>query len=160
MPLVAKYFRHQGRAALEAKKLTMLAHEGAVTSDADGVRPGDESATHPGPHEMLLIERLRGVPVEAPARTPERWEQLKDQIVEALLAWHRHDSHGLVGIVDSTQENLWPPWYRQRVEVLWSTLGYPVSTIPVYPCRTNVRFCFAPANSWRSCLPALTTRAC
>lgn len=42
--------------------------------------------------------------VEAPARTPERWEQLKDQIVEALLAWHRQDSRGLVGPVDSTQE--------------------------------------------------------
>jgi hypothetical protein len=62
---------------------------------------------HPGP-DVLLIERLRGVPVEAPARTPDRWEQLKDQIVEALLAWHRQDSGGLVGPVDSTQENLWP----------------------------------------------------
>lgn len=36
--------------------------------------------------DVLLLERLRGVPVEAPARTPERWEQLKDQIVEGLLA--------------------------------------------------------------------------
>lgn len=26
-------------------------------------------------------------------------------------------------MVDSTQENLWPYWYRQRVEVLWSTLN-------------------------------------
>jgi hypothetical protein len=25
--------------------------------------------------------------------------------------------------VDSTQENLWPLWYRQRVEVLWGTLN-------------------------------------
>lgn len=40
---------------------------------------------HPGP-DVLLLERMRGVSVEAPARTPERWEQLKDQIVEALLA--------------------------------------------------------------------------
>ena len=38
------------------------------------------------PADVLLIERLRGVSVEAPTRTPERWEQLKDQIVEALLA--------------------------------------------------------------------------
>ena len=77
---------------------------------------------HPGP-DVLLIERLRGVSVEAPARTPERWEQLQEQIVEALLAWHRQDSGGCVGMVDSTQENLWPYWYRQRVEVLWSTLN-------------------------------------
>jgi hypothetical protein len=61
--------------------------------------------------------------LEAPARTPERWEQLQEQIVEALLAWHRQDSGGCVGMVDSTQENLWPNWYRQRVEMLWSTLN-------------------------------------
>jgi hypothetical protein len=77
---------------------------------------------HPGP-DVLLIERLRGVSVEAPARTPARWEQLQEQIVEALLAWHRQDSGGCVGMVDSTQENLWPNWYRQRVEMLWSTLN-------------------------------------
>ena len=59
----------------------------------------------------------------APARTPERWEQLKDQIVEALLAWHRQDSRGCVGAVDNTQENFWPSWYRQHVEVLWTTLN-------------------------------------
>ena len=46
-----------------------------------------------------------------------------DQIVEGLLSWHRQDSRGLVGPVDSTQENLWPLWYRQRVEVLWGTLN-------------------------------------
>ena len=63
------------------------------------------------------------MPVEAPARTPERWEHLKDQIVEGLLSWHRQDSRGCVGAVDNTQENIWPSWYRQRVEVLWSTLN-------------------------------------
>jgi hypothetical protein len=26
-------------------------------------------------------------------------------------------------MVDNTQENLWPSWYRQRVEVLWTTLN-------------------------------------
>ncbi|VFS69317.1 Uncharacterised protein [Raoultella terrigena] len=26
-------------------------------------------------------------------------------------------------MVDCTQENLWPNWYRQRVEVLWGTLN-------------------------------------
>lgn len=48
---------------------------------------------------------------------------MQEQIVEGLLAWHRQDSGGCVGMVDNTQENLWPNWYRQRVEILWSTLN-------------------------------------
>ena len=43
---------------------------------------------------MLLLARLNGVSAEAPARTAARWEQLCEQIVEGLLAWHRIDSHG------------------------------------------------------------------
>lgn len=79
----------------------MLARQGTVRMPTVyGVMTHEE---HPGP-DVLLIERLRGVPVEAPARSPERWEQLKDQIVEALLGWHRQDSGGLVGPVDSTQK--------------------------------------------------------
>ena len=77
----------------------MLAREGTVRMPTVyGVMTHEE---HPGP-DVLLIERLRGVSVEAPTRTPERWEQLKDQIVEALLARHRQDSRGLVSAVDST----------------------------------------------------------
>lgn len=64
------------------------------------------------------MERLRGVPVEAPARTPERWEHLKDQIVEGLLSGTDRDSHGCVRMVDNTQENIWPSWYRQRVSTM------------------------------------------
>ncbi|MEG5320167.1 YcbJ family phosphotransferase [Enterobacter bugandensis] len=120
MPLMARSFSSPGVARQLAWKMSMLAREGTVRMPTVyGVMTHEE---HPGP-DVLLIERLRGVPVEAPARTPERWEQLKDQIVEALLAWHRQDSRGLVGPVDSTQENLWPLWYRQRVEVLWGTLN-------------------------------------
>lgn len=120
MPLMARSFTSPGVARQLAWKMSMLAREGTVRMPTVyGVMTHEE---HPGP-DVLLIERLRGVPVEAPARTPERWEQLKDQIVEALLAWHRQDSRGLVGPVDSTQENLWPLWYRQRVEVLWGTLN-------------------------------------
>ncbi|VEB61453.1 Uncharacterised protein [Salmonella enterica subsp. enterica] len=75
----------------------MLARSGTVRMPVIyGVLTHEE---HPGP-DVLLLERLRGVPVEAPARTPERWEQLKDQIVEGLLAWHRQDSRGCVGAVD------------------------------------------------------------
>lgn len=69
----------------------MLARSGTVRMPTIyGVMTHEE---HPGP-DVLLLERMRGVSVEAPARTPERWEQLKDQIVEALLAWHRQDSRG------------------------------------------------------------------
>ena len=120
MPLLARSFTTPGVARQLAWKISTLARSGTVRMPVVyGVMTHEE---HPGP-DVLLIERLRGVSVEAPARTPERWEQRQEQIVEALLAWHRQDSGGCVGMVDSTQENLWPYWYRQRVEVLWSTLN-------------------------------------
>ncbi|MEI2265132.1 YcbJ family phosphotransferase [Erwinia sp. CGal63] len=121
LPLMAKYFTTRGIASQEAYKLSMLARESTVRMP---VVYGLIVSQLPPQHEILLIERMGGVSVEAPARTPARWQQLQDQIVAALLAWHRIDSHGLVGTVDSTQENKWPAWYKQRVEVLWSTLGY------------------------------------
>lgn len=145
MPLMARSFSSPGVARQLAWKMSMLAREGTVRMPTVyGVMTHEE---HPGP-DVLLIERLRGVPVEAPARTPERWEQLKDQIVEALLAWHRQDSRGLVGPVHSTQENLWPLWYRQRVEVLWGTLNQFNNTgLTMQDKRILFRT--------RECLPAL-----
>ena len=145
MPLMARSFTSPGVARQLAWKMSMLAREGTVRMPTVyGVMTHEE---HPGP-DVLLIERLRGVPVEAPARTPELWEQLKDQIVEALLAWHRQDSRGLVGPVDSTQENLWPLWYRQRVEVLWGTLNQFNNTgLTMQDKRILFRT--------RECLPAL-----
>lgn len=145
MPLMARSFTSPGVARQLAWKMSMLAREGTVRMPTVyGVMTHEE---HPGP-DVLLIERLRGVPVEAPARTPERWEQLKVQIVEALLAWHRQDSRGLVGPVDSTQENLWPLWYRQRVEVLWGTLNQFNNTgLTMQDKRILFRT--------RECLPAL-----
>lgn len=145
MPLMARSFTSPGVARQLAWKMSMLAREGTVRMPTVyGVMTHEE---HPGP-DVLLIERLRGVSVEAPARTPDRWEQLKDQIVEALLAWHRQDSRGLVGPVDSTQENLWPLWYRQRVEVLWGTLNQFNNTgLTMQDKRILFRT--------RECLPAL-----
>lgn len=145
MPLLARSFTSPDVARQLAWKISMLARSGTVRMPTVyGVMTHEE---HPGP-DVLLIERLRGVPVEAPARTPERWEQLKDQIVEALLAWHRMDSGGLVGSVDSTQENLWPLWYRQRVEVLWGTLNqYRNTGLTMQDKRILFRT--------RECLPAL-----
>ena len=145
MPLMARSFTSPGVARQLAWKMSMLAREGTVRMPTVyGVMTHEE---HPGP-DVLLIERLRGVPVEAPARTPERWEQLKVQIVEALLAWHRQDSRGLVGPVDSTQENLWPLLYRQRVEVLWGTLNQFNNTgLTMQDKRILFRT--------RECLPAL-----
>lgn len=120
LPLLARSFSTPGLARQLAWKISTLARSGTVRMPVVyGVMTHEE---HPGP-DVLLLERLRGVPVEAPARTPDRWEQLKDQITEALLAWHRQDSGGCVGLVDSTQENFWPMWYRQRVEVLWGMLN-------------------------------------
>ena len=145
MPLMARSFTSPGVARQLAWKMSMLARQGTVRMPTVyGVMTHEE---HPGP-DVLLIERLRGVPVEALARSPERWEQLKDQIVEALLGWHRQDSGGLVGPVDSTQENLWPLWYRQRVEVLWGTLNQFNNTgLTMQDKRILFRT--------RECLPAL-----
>lgn len=121
MPLVAKYFRHKGRAALEAKKLAMLGHDGVIKVPAVY---GLVLSQQKPPHEVLLMERMGGVSAEAPTRNAVRWDDLCKEIVEGLLAWHRIDSHGLTGSIDSIQENLWPAWFQQHVEVLWSTLGY------------------------------------
>lgn len=120
LPLVAKTFLCQGIAQQEAYKLSMLARQGDIRlPTVYGVL-----TTHQFPYkEVLLIERLRGVSVEAPTRTPQRWQCLKEQIAEGILSWHRIDSHGCVGNVDSVQENTWPQWYQQRLEVIWSTLG-------------------------------------
>lgn len=121
MPLLARSYGTPGIACQQAKKMAMLARTGTVRMpDVYGVLTHDVPS---GP-DVLLLERLRGVPVEAPARTPARWEQLKAQIIDALLAWHNVDSQGYVGSVDSSQQNTWPNWYRQRIEVLWSTLNH------------------------------------
>jgi hypothetical protein len=120
MPLLAKSFTCRGIAAQEAYKLTMLSRDGYARLPTVY---GMVSSNQQPYHEVLLIERLRGVSAEAPARTSERWSSLMDQVVEALLAWHRIDSHGCVGSVDSIQENGWFRWYQQRVEVLWATLS-------------------------------------
>ncbi|MFW0764994.1 YcbJ family phosphotransferase [Trabulsiella odontotermitis] len=145
LPLLARSFSTPGLARQLAYKVSMLSRGGTVRMPVVyGVLTHEE---HPGP-DVLLIERLRGVSVEAPARTPGRWEQLKDQIVEALLSWHRHDSGGRVGQVDSTQENIWPHWYRQRVEVLWGTLNlYQNTGLTMQDKRILFRT--------RECLPAL-----
>lgn len=120
LSLVAKSYLCPGIAQQEAYKLSMLAREGEIRLPTVY---GLILSQHPPYKELLLMERLRGVPVEAPTRTPERWQQLQEQIVDGILAWHRIDSHGLVGTVDSTQENRWPAWYSQRIEVIWSTLS-------------------------------------
>ena len=84
MPLLARSFTTPGVARQLAWKISTLARNGTVRMPVVyGVMTHEE---HPGP-DVLLLERLRGVPVEAPTRTPARWEQLQEQIVEGLLAW-------------------------------------------------------------------------
>ncbi|KAA9001392.1 YcbJ family phosphotransferase [Affinibrenneria salicis] len=119
MPLLAKSYVCQGVAQQEAYKLSMLAREGDIRLPTVYGLVTTQQAPY---RELLLIERLRGVPAEAPSRSPRRWTLLMDQIVEGVLAWHRIDSHGCVGTVDSMQENSWFNWYQQRLEVLWATL--------------------------------------
>lgn len=76
-----------------------LAHNGTSYARAMvyGVATHEE---HPGP-DVLLHDACAAYQVEAPTRTPAL-EQLQEQIVEGLLAWHRQDSGGCVGMVDNT----------------------------------------------------------
>lgn len=72
MPLLARSFTTPGVARQLAWKISTLARNGTVRMPVVyGVMTHEE---HPGP-DVLLLERLRGVPVEAPTRTPARWEQ-------------------------------------------------------------------------------------
>ncbi|MEA1064661.1 YcbJ family phosphotransferase [Apirhabdus apintestini] len=120
LPLLAKTFTAPGVAARIAWKIALLARYSTVRMpNVYGVITHEDKDGG----DVLLLERLRGVSTEAPARTPERWAALNDQIVEALLTWHQVGSDGCVGDVDSTQENSWPHWYQQRVEVIWSTIS-------------------------------------
>ncbi|MGC6387581.1 YcbJ family phosphotransferase [Ewingella sp. S1.OA.A_B6] len=145
MPLMAKSFTCAGIAAQEAYKLSIMAREASVkVPTVFGMVTTQQSPYQ----EILLIERLRGVSAEAPARTRQSWEVLKDQIVEGLLAWHRIDSHGCVGTVDSTQENNWAAWYQQRVEVLWVA----VSNLHSAPLTADDRTLLFRS---RACLPSL-----
>lgn len=66
MPLLARSFTTPGIARQLAWKISTLARSGTVRMPVVyGVMTHEE---HPGP-DVLLIERLRGVSVEAPART-------------------------------------------------------------------------------------------
>lgn len=121
LPLLAKSFTTPGQAARLAWKVSLLSRHCAIRMPVVyGVLTHEDE---PGP-DVLLVERLHGVSAEAPARTPRRWEQLEDQIVECLLAWHRVDSHGCIGSVGNTQELPWPHWYRNYVNRLWDTLDH------------------------------------
>jgi hypothetical protein len=51
-------------------------------------------------------------------------------------------------MVDNTQDNLWPNWYRQRVEMLWSTLNLYQDTGLT---MQDKRILFRPASAFRSC---------
>ena len=66
MPLLARSFTTPGVARQLAWKISTLARSGTVRMPVVyGVMTHEE---HPGP-DVLLLERLRGVPVEAPTRT-------------------------------------------------------------------------------------------
>ncbi len=124
LPILAKAYVCQGIAQQESYKLSLLAREGNIRLP---IVYGIVSFDHGLYREMLLLERLPGISVEAPTRTPERWGVLMDQIIESLLAWRRVDSRGCVGMVDACQENQWGNWYQHRIDVLWAALNKTVA---------------------------------
>jgi hypothetical protein len=62
-----------------------------------------------------------------------------------------------VGMVDNTQENIWPSWYRQRVEVLWTTLNQYHNTGLT---MQDKRILFRTRSACRRCSKVLTTTVC
>ncbi len=120
MPLLARSFTTPGVARQLAWKISTLARNGTVRMPVVyGVMTHEE---HPGP-DVLLLERLRGVPVEARRAPPARWEQCRSK--SSRRCWRGIGRTVAAAWEWSTipQENLWPNWYRQRVEILWSTLN-------------------------------------
>ena len=145
MPLLARSFYHAGVRQLAWKISTWRVMVRCMPV-VYGVMTHEE---HPDP-DVLLIERLRGVPVEAPTRTPARWETAAGAIVEGH--WRRGIGRtvaGCVGMVDNT----WGKpggrnWYRQRVEILWSTLNLYQDTGLT---MQDKRLLFLPRSAFRSC---------
>ena len=113
-------FHHARRGAAAGMEDLDPARNGTVRMPVVyGVMTHEE---HPGP-DVLLLERLRGVPVEAPTRTPARWGATAGANRRGAAGVASAGQWRLRGNGRQYPENLWPNWYRQRVEILWSTLN-------------------------------------
>ncbi|CAK9884590.1 MAG: hypothetical protein XXXJIFNMEKO3_00979 [Candidatus Erwinia impunctatus] len=120
IPLVAQVFHTPGLAAQIAQKYGVLSAHSQIRLPLVHGLITHQQLDLP---DVLLIDRPGGVSAEVPCRMPERWHFLQEQIIDALLVWHKQESSGLVGYVDSMQKNSWQAWYQQKITVLWSTLS-------------------------------------
>lgn len=119
LPYTVKVFHSPGIAMQEQQRIAWLAQAGIAPLPQVYGLVTCERATGIS-QEMLLMARVRGVPAEAPSRTPQRWQALCQQITEALLAWHRVHSRAQTGTLDLLQQTAWRDWYLQRIDVIWA----------------------------------------
>ncbi len=120
MPLLARSFTTPGVARQLAWKISTLARSGTVRMPVVyGVMTHEE---HPG-RMCCCLSACAAFGGGPHAHTSALGSNCRSKSSKALLAWHRQDSGGCVGMVDNTRDNLWSNWYRQRVEMLWSTLN-------------------------------------
>lgn len=121
LPLAVRYFSRPGYAEQEARKLMLLRQQGGVrVPQVYGVVVSER----PPFHELLLLERIGGLPVEAPPHSGAQWQTLVQQVIEAMMQWHSHSANGMSGYIDSSQTLSWPDWFFQYSSVLLSLLRH------------------------------------
>ncbi len=144
MPLLARSFTTPGVARQLAWKISTLARNGTVRMPVVyGVMTHEE---HPDQMCCCLSAcaayrwRRRRAPRRAGSNCRSKssrgcWRGI-GRTVAAAWEW------------STIPENLWPNWYRQRVEILWSTLNLYQDTGLT---MQDKRLCSAPASAFRSC---------
>ncbi|WP_029685002.1 phosphotransferase [Tatumella saanichensis] len=121
MPMAVRCFTRPGLAEQEARKLMLLRDNSQVR--VPSVYAVVVSERRPF-HELLLLERLGGISLEAPIRSSQHCQQLTGQVAAALRQWHQQPSQGLSGYVDSSQPLNWSDWFSQYSAVLFSLLRH------------------------------------
>ncbi|MGL4860402.1 MAG: phosphotransferase [Enterobacteriaceae bacterium] len=116
LPVIAKTYFCEGIAGQEAYKLSLLAREGITRVPAVY---GIVNLTRAPYQELLLLERLPGIYADDPKADSGHNHCLLEQVVDSLLAWHRLDSRGWVGMVDMCHEGKWLEWYQRYLCSLW-----------------------------------------
>lgn len=121
MSMAVRCFTHPGLAEQEARKLMLLRDNTHVrVPSAYAVVVSERQPFH----ELLLLERLGGLSLEAPLRSSQHSQQLAQQVAAALRHWHQQPSKGLSGFVDSSQALHWSDWFYQYSAVLLSLLRH------------------------------------
>ncbi len=145
MPLMARSFSTPGKARQLAWKTTMLARSGTVRMPTIyGVMTHEE---HPAPMSCYwsgcVVFRWKHQPEHQNAGNDSKTKSLKPYWPGTVRTVASQSARSTI-----LAENFWPSWYRQHVEVLWTTLNQFNNTgLTMQDKRILFRT--------RECLPAL-----